>query len=64
MKWLQMRLNTIIGNDIIELLDKPLETDGKLGADTRLAIGLFQEMKGLAQDYIAGVKTVTELLKA
>ena len=61
-KWLQMRLNTVIGNDIIGLLGKPLETDGKLGADTRLAIGLFQEMRDLTQDYIAGVKTITELL--
>ncbi len=61
-KWLQMRLNTVIGNNIISLLGKPLETDGKLGADTRLAIGLFQEMRDLTQDYIAGVKTITELL--
>ena len=61
-KWLQMRLNTVIGNDIIGLLGKPLETDGKLGADTRLAIGLFQEMRDLTQDYIVGVKTITELL--
>lgn len=61
-KWLQMRLNTVIGNDIIELLGEPLDPDGKLGADTRLAIGLFQEMRGLAQDYIVGVKTITELL--
>lgn len=63
-KWLQMRLNTVIGNDIIELLGHDLEPDGKLGADTRLAIGLFQEMRGLAQDYIAGAKTITELLRA
>lgn len=61
-KWLQMRLNTVIGNDINELLGTALEPDGKLGADTRLAIGLFQEMRGLEQDYIAGVKTITELL--
>lgn len=61
-KWVQMRLNTVIGNDIIGLFGKPLETDGKLGADTRLAIGLFQEMRDLTQDYIAGVKTITELL--
>jgi len=61
-KWVQMRLNTVIGNDIIGLLGKPLEADGKLGADTRLAIGLFQEKRGLTQDYIAGVKTITELL--
>ena len=63
-KWLQMRLNTVIGNDIIDLLGKPLETDGKLGADTRLAIGLFQEMRDLTQDYIAGVRTITGLLIA
>ncbi len=63
-KWLQMRLNTVVGNDIIELLGKPLETDGKLGADTRLAIGLFQEKRGLTQDYIAGVRTITGLLIA
>lgn len=63
-KWLQMRLNTVIGNEIIELLGVALEPDGKLGADTRLAIGLFQELRGLKQDYIAGVNTITELLKA
>lgn len=63
-KWLQMRLNTVIGNDIIDLLGRALEPDGKLGADTRLAIGLFQEKRGLIQDYIAGVNTITELLIA
>jgi len=63
-KWVQMRLNTVIGNDIIGLLGKPLEADGKLGADTRLAIGLFQETHNLTQEYIAGVKTITELLAA
>lgn len=63
-KWLQMRLNTVIGNAIIELLETPLEPDGKLGADTRMAIGLFQETRGLKVDYVVGVKTVTELLKA
>lgn len=62
-KWLQMRLNTVIGNNIIELLGEALEPDGKLGTDTRLAIGLFQEMKGLDLDYIAGINTITELLK-
>lgn len=63
-KWLQMRLNTVIGNDIIELLGDALDPDGQLGTDTRLAVGLFQEMRGLKQDYIAGVNTITELLKA
>ena len=62
-KWLQMRLNTVIGNDITELLGSALVPDGKLGADTRLAVGLYQEMKGLKQDYLAGVSTITELLK-
>lgn len=63
-KWLQMRLNTMIGNSITELLGAGLEPDGKLGADTRLATGLFQEMRGLELDYVVGVKTVTELLRA
>lgn len=63
-KWLQMRLNTVIGDGIVELLGEPLEPDGKLGADTRMAVGLFQEVRGLKMDYVAGVKTVTELLKA
>lgn len=63
-KWLQMRLNTVIGNAIIELLETPLEPDGRLGADTRMAVGLFQETRGLKVDYVVGVKTVTELLRA
>lgn len=63
-QWLQMQLNTVIGNDLIELLGKALEPDGKLGADTRLAIGLYQDMRGLQQDYIAGVNTITALLAA
>lgn len=62
-KWLQMRLNTVIGDSITELLGGGLKTDGRLGADTRMAIGLFQEMRGLTQDYVVGVKTVTELLE-
>lgn len=63
-QWLQMQLNTVIGNDLIELLGKALEPDGRLGADTRLAIGLYQEMRGLKQDYIAGINTITALLAA
>ena len=62
-KWLQMRLNTVIGDEIIKLLGNDLEPDGKLGTDTRLAIGLYQELKGLTFDYVAGVNTITELLK-
>ena len=63
-KWLQMRLNTVIGDSIVEILGKPLEPDGKLGADTRMAVGLYQEMRGLKMDYVVGEKTVTELLRA
>lgn len=63
-KWLQMRLNAVIGDTIVELLENPLDPDGKLGADTRMAVGLFQEMRGLKMDYMVGAKTVTELLKA
>ncbi len=63
-QWLQMRLNTVIGDQIVKLLGKGVVPDGKLGADTHLAIGLFQEKLEWTPDYIAGVKTVTELLKA
>lgn len=63
-KWLQMRLNTVIGDSIVELLGSGLEADGKLGADTRMAVGLFQGIRGLKQDYVAGPRTVTELLRA
>lgn len=63
-KWLQMRLNTVIGPQIVELLDDEygLEADGKFGNDTRLAVGLFQEIRGLKLDYKVGVNTITELL--
>lgn len=62
-KWLQMRLNTVIGDMIVQLLGTGLTADGKFGSDTRLAVGLFQESRGLKQDYLVGVNTVTELLK-
>ncbi len=62
-KWLQMRLNTVIGDQITELLGFGLHPDGKFGADTRLAVGLLQESCGLKMDYIVGTKTVTELLR-
>ena len=63
-KWLQMRLNTVIGPQIVELLgtEYGLEADGKFGNDTRLAVGLFQEIRGLKLDYKVGVNTITELL--
>lgn len=63
-KWLQMRLNTVIGPQIVKLLGTEcgLEADGKFGNDTRLAVGLFQEIRGLKLDYKVGVNTITELL--
>lgn len=63
-KWLQMRLNTVAGSQIVELLgaEYGLTADGKFGNDTRLAVGLFQEMRGLKLDYKVGVNTITELL--
>ncbi len=65
-KWLEMRLDTVIGDCIKILLGHTLTEgrlpDGKYGNDVRLAVGLLQEMRGLAKDYIAGPKTITELL--
>lgn len=65
-KWLQMRLNTVIGPQIVELLgtEYGLEADGKFGNDTRLAVGLFQEIRGLKLDYKVGINTITELFYA
>lgn len=62
-KWLQMRLNTVIGPQLVELLEDPegLEPDGKMGNDTRLAAGLFQEIRGLKVDYLVGPDTIMEL---
>lgn len=64
-KWLQMRLNTVIGPQIVEILgvEHGLEADGKFGNDTRLAVGLFQELRGLKLDYKVGIDTITELLR-
>ena len=65
-KWLEMRLDSLIGDSIQELLGHTLTNgknpDGKYGADVRLAVGLFQKLRGLQIDYKAGPKTVTELL--
>ena len=63
-KWLQMRLNTVIGPQIVEILgdEYGLEADGKFGNDTRLMVGLFQEIRGLKLDYKVGLNTITELL--
>ncbi len=65
-KWLEMRLDTVIGDSIKALLGHTLTEgrlpDGKYGNDVRLAVGLLQELRGLTKDYIAGPKTITELL--
>ena len=65
-KWLEMRLDTVIGNSIKALLGHTLTggelPDGKYGNDVHLAVGLLQEIRGLKKDYIAGPKTITELL--
>ena len=65
-KWLEMRLDTVIGDSIKILLGHTLTEghlpDGKYGNDVRLAVGLLQELRGLKKDYIAGPKTITELL--
>lgn len=65
-KWLEMRLDTVIGDSIKVLLGHTLTEgrlpDGKYGNDVRLAVGLLQELRGLTKDYIAGPKTITELL--
>ena len=63
-KWLQMRLNTVAGPQIAELLgaEYGLTADGKFGNDTRLAVGLFQEIRNLKPDYKVGIDTITELL--
>ena len=65
-KWLEMRLDTLIGDSIKMLLGHTLTEgrtpDGKYGNDVRLAVGLLQEMRGLKKDYKAGPKTITELL--
>ncbi|MDO4261640.1 MAG: GH25 family lysozyme [Eubacteriales bacterium] len=62
-KWLQMRLNTVAGDRIVARFGKGLSADGRLGTDTRTAIGLFQESRGIKKDYIAGADTVTALLE-
>ena len=65
-KWLEMRLDTVIGDSIKALLGHTLTEgmlpDGKYGSDVRLAVGLLQELRGLEKDYKAGSKTITELL--
>ncbi|MBU9746594.1 hypothetical protein KTH81_22490 [Lachnospiraceae bacterium ASD3451] len=60
--WLQIRLNELIGDRIIALIGHLLTEDGRYGNDTRLVVGLWQELRGLKMDYICGPATITSLL--
>lgn len=60
--WLQIRLNELIGDRIIALIGHLLTEDGRFGNDTKLIVGLWQEMHGLKVDYICGPETITSLL--
>ena len=60
--WVQIRLNELIGDRIIALIGHLLTEDGRFGNDTRLAVGLWQELNGLKVDYICGPATITSLL--
>ena len=64
-KWLQMRLDTLVGDLITQELGHGVsnngDPDGKYGNDTAVAVGLFQWSRGLKQDQMAGVDTITEL---
>lgn len=65
-KWLQMRLDSLIGDNINSLIGHTLtsgkEPDGLFGNDVWLAVGLFQEMQGLNSDHVVGRKTIIALL--
>lgn len=61
-QWMQMRLNSLIQDEIVKKLGHELSTDGKYGNDTRVIVGLWQEIAGLAVDFKAGVDTITSLL--
>lgn len=60
--WLQIRLNELIGDRITALLGHLLTEDGRFGNDTRLIVGLWQELHGLKVDYICGPATIASLL--
>lgn len=60
--FVQIRLNELIGDRIIALIGHLLTEDGRFGNDTRLIVGLWQELHGLKVDYICGPKTVKSLL--
>ena len=52
--WLQMQMNTIAGTS--------LAADAKYGHNTRLAVGAWQEARGLTKDYIAGINTILSMV--
>lgn len=64
-KWIQMRLDTLVGDLIIQKLGHGVsnngDPDGKYGDDTATAVKLFQWSRGLKDDGMAGVDTITEL---
>lgn len=64
-KWLQMRLDTLVGDLIVAEIGHGVSgdghPDGKFGADTEKAVKLFQWARGLKDDGKAGVDTITEL---
>ena len=60
--WIQIRMNELIGDQIIDLLGHLMTEDGRFGNDTRLAVGLWQEIQNLKVDYICGSETITRLL--
>ena len=67
-KWLQMRLDTLVGDLIMQELGHGVsndgDPDGKYGNDTAIGVGIFQWARGLRQDKMAGVDTITELFYA
>lgn len=60
--WIQIRLNELIGDRIIALIGHLLTEDGRFGNDTRLIVGLWQELHGLKMDNICGPETIKSLL--
>ena len=67
-KWIQMRLDTLVGDLIMQELGHGVsndgDPDGKYGNDTAIGVGIFQWARGLRQDKMAGVDTITELFYA
>lgn len=62
-KFLQMRINTVLGSAIIERFGKAFLPDGIFSKELRDAVIMFQVSRGLPGDGIVGYKTLTELMK-